>query len=187
MLFCPVHTDQAPVCSRGRQARLLPLVLLAAAVCLSGCARKYSVSVNQQVLYDPRPGASAVRMADAGLQSCINLLMRQQSGSNPAQIAVIACPNLEISDLGGIAALSALRFVDLAGNNLSNLDELRHLSSLSSVHAPDNQLQDISGILSTATLTSAVLTGNPAIPCDQLDVLQARLGQNLIRSQQCLR
>lgn len=187
MLCSSSDIDQAPASYRGNPPWLLIMVLLTAVVCLSSCARKYSVSVNQQVLYDPRPGASSVRVADAGLQSCINLLMRQQSGNDPAQIAVIACPNLEISDLAGIAALSSLRFIDLAGNELSNLDELRHLSRLSSVNAPDNQLQDISGIMNTATLTSAVLTGNPAIPCDQLDALQARLGQNLIRSPQCLR
>lgn len=164
--------------------RALLLMLLASLV-ISGCARKFSVSVNQQTVYDPRPSTSIVRVEDPGLQSCINLLVRQQQISDPAQIRVIACPSLEITTLAGIEALSGLRFIDLANNQLSNLDPLRRMNNLSSVNAPDNQLQDITGIMELATLTSAVFTGNPMIPCDQLDLLQARLAQGLIRSVDC--
>lgn len=162
-------------------------ILLIVALCtgLGSCARKFSVSVNEQVLYDPRGMRSVVTVADAGLQSCINLVIRQRELTSADQIQVIACPTLEIESLEGIRALSNLRFLDLAGNQLVHLDELRHLSRLSSVNAPHNALQDISGILNIASLTSAVLTGNNAIPCAQLDILAARLEQGLIRPDQC--
>jgi len=162
-------------------------ILLIMALCtgLSGCARKFSVSVNEQVLYDPRGIRSVVTVADAGLQSCINLVVRQRELTSADQIQVIACPTLEIESLDGISALSHLRFLDLTSNQLVHLDELRHLSRLSSVNAPYNALQDISGILNIASLTSAVLTGNNAIPCAQLDALATRLGQSLIRPEQC--
>jgi hypothetical protein len=62
--------------------------LLVIALCtgLGGCARKFSVSVNDQTLYDPRAIRSAVTVADAGLQSCINLVMRQREFSSGDQI-----------------------------------------------------------------------------------------------------
>jgi Leucine-rich repeat (LRR) protein len=166
---------------------MLAICLLAVTTVSTGCARKFTVSVNQQTLYDPRALSGLVQVADAGLQSCINLLMRQQQLSDATQIRVIACPVLQIETLEGIQALSGLRFVDVSNNLLSNLDPLRQLGNLSSVNAPNNQLQDISGILNINSLTSAVLSDNPAIPCDQLELLERRLGPNLIRSAQCQR
>lgn len=172
------------------------LRLLCAAVivlAVAGCARKFSVSVNEQVLYDPRPTSGPTRVEDVGLQSCINVRMRAAEAAagdsggaaDMASIDVLACPNLDIASLDGINALSGLRFLDVAGNQLTTLDGLHGLGRLSSVNAPDNRLQDISALVRINTLTSAVLTGNPDIPCDQLDALQARLGSNLLRPEQC--
>lgn len=175
---------QLPSQSQTRLIGLLLILILCTG--LGSCARKFSVSVNEQVLYDPRGTRDVVTVASAGLQSCINLLVRQREFSNTTQIQVMACPSLEIDSLNGIGALSNLRFLDLAGNLLVHLDELRHLTRLSSVNAPYNQLQDISGILNIASLTSAVLTGNNAIPCAQLNTLEQRLGPNLIRPDQCV-
>ena len=58
--------------------RNLGMAALAFIVLLSftGCGRKFSVSVNEQMLYDPRPSSALVVVADAGLQSCINVLVR---------------------------------------------------------------------------------------------------------------
>lgn len=172
-----------------RSAQALTLLRLTcsavALFALSACARQYSVSVNQQVLYDPRPSSGLVRVADDGLQSCINLRTRTTEVDSVEDIDVLACPGLDIASLDGIRALSGLRFLDVAGNQLTTLDGLYGLPQLSSVNAPDNRLQDISSLLTLNTLTSAVLTGNPRIPCDQLDTLQARLGADLLRPEQC--
>jgi internalin A len=153
---------------------------------LTGCGRKFSVSVNDQMLYDPRPGNTRVVVADAGLQSCINVLMRQRELTEADQIQVLACPLLEIESLAGIGQLIKLRFLDLTGNQLVNLDGLADLKSLSSINAPDNRLQDISAILQIPTLSSAVMTGNLSIPCNQLEVLRSKLDNSLLAPESCL-
>lgn len=171
--------------SRGPGLHVLTLITLTVGcVVLASCSRKFSVSVNQQVLYDPRPG-HVVAVADAGLQSCINVALRDGELAGASDVQILACPALEIETLDGIEQLDNLRYVDLAGNQLEHLDELRGLRRLSSVNAPDNALNDISGLLAVSSLTSAVLTGNHNIPCRQLDTLAERLGQNLIRPAQC--
>lgn len=178
-VYSPRHRpSEAPALTR---LACCAVMLLA----ITACARQYSVSVNEQVLYDPRPSSGLVRVADDGLQSCINLRTRINEVESVDDIEVLACPGLDIASLDGIRALSRLRFLDLAGNQLTTLDGLYGLTRLSSVNAPDNRLQDISSLLTLGTLTSAVLTGNPRIPCDQLDALQARLGTNLLRPEQC--
>lgn len=169
----------------GARLRLLALITLTVGcVLLTSCSRKFSVSVNEQVLYDPRPG-HVVSMADAGLQSCINVALRDGELNGATDVQILACPALEIETLGGIEQLDNLRYLDLAGNQLEHLDELRRMPRLSSVNAPNNALNDISGLLAVSSLTSAVLTGNHNIPCQQLDTLAQRLGQNLIRPAQC--
>lgn len=169
----------------GARLRLLACITLTVGcVLLAGCSRKFSVSVNEQVLYDPRPG-HIVTVTDAGLQSCINVALRDNELAAGSDVQILACPALEIATLSGIEQLENLRYLDLAGNQLEHLDELRRSRRLSSVNAPNNVLNDISGLLAVSSLTSAVLTGNHNIPCQQLDTLAQRLGQNLIRPAQC--
>lgn len=169
-----------------RRERRLPVLVLIVLLLLSGCGRKFSISVNEQMLYDPRPGSALVVVADAGLQSCINVLVRDRQITDVAQIQVLACPMLEITSLAGIGQLVNLRFLDLAGNQLVNLDGLANARSLSSINAPDNRLQDISAILRIATLSSAVMTGNVLIPCSQLAQLQEKLANNLLPPDSCM-
>ncbi|HDZ09104.1 hypothetical protein [Pseudohongiella sp.] len=187
MHFCqPPHSTRiSAFAGHASRLRLLAIITLAVGcVLLAGCSRKFSVSVNEQVLYDPRPG-HVVTVADAGLQSCINVALRDGELAGANDVQILACPALEIETLGGIGQLENLRYLDLAGNQLEHLDELRRLRRLSSVNAPNNALNDISGLLAVSSLTSAVLTGNHNIPCQQLDTLAQRLGQNLIRPAQC--
>jgi len=187
MCACKVSNPNSTPAPPGKRPRFRYLALMALAVScvlLASCARKFSVSVNQQVLYDPRP-THVVAVTDAGLQSCINVTLRERELANGRDVQIIACPALQIETLAGIEQLDNLRYLDLSGNRLEHLDELRNMERLSSVNAPDNALNDISGLLSVPSLTSAVLTGNNNIPCDQLDALGQRLGQNLIRPERC--
>lgn len=186
-IFNPIRPINAPALQRpGIGPRVLTLITLSLAlVLLAGCSRKFSVSVNEQVLYDPRPG-HLVTVADPGLQSCINVALRDGELTGAADVQILACPALEIESLDGIEQLENLRYLDLAGNQLEHLDALRRLRRLSSVNAPDNDLNDISGLVAVPSLTSAVLTGNPGIPCRQLDALGQRLAQNLLRPAQCV-
>ncbi len=161
------------------------LATLCLLLLLTACNRLYSVSVNEQVLYDPRPGNPAIRFEDAGLQSCVNVRMEQDPSVAPGDITILSCSDLEIGSLEGISALSSLRYLDVGDNELEHLDALARLPRLVSVRAPDNPLRDISALLRIDTLTTAVLSGSPGIPCDQLDALEERLGDDLIRPGQC--
>lgn len=164
---------------------LAPAVLLTMLV-LEGCNRLYSISVNEQVLYDPRPGNAVIRFADPGLQSCVNLRLRQEPSLAPEDITILSCAGLEIESLEGVSALRGLRYVDVGDNELEHLDALGRLPRLVSVRAPDNPLTDISALLRIDSLTTAVLTGTSRIPCSQLDTLQERLDNDLLRPARCI-
>jgi hypothetical protein len=166
--------------NRSRTPTLLLMLML-----LGACNRLYSVSVNEQVLYDPRPGNTVIRFSDPGLQSCVNLRLRQEPSLAPEDITILSCAGLEIESLEGIGALRGLQYVDVGDNELEHLDALGRLPRLVSVRANDNPLGDISALLRIDSLTTVVLTGSQRIPCRQLDSLEERLGNNLLRPDQC--
>lgn len=166
--------------------RFLTPALLLTMLLLGACNRLYSVSVNNQVLYDPRPGNPVIRFEDAGLQSCVNLRLRQDPSLAPEDITILSCPGLEIGSLEGISALRGLEYVDVGDNELEHLDALGRLPRLVSVRAPDNPLTDISALLRIDSLTTAVLTGTSRIPCSQLDRLEEQLDNDLLRPAQCV-
>lgn len=159
--------------------------ILALATLLAGCTRQFAITVNEQSVYDPRLPENTRQVNDADLQGCINLALRQSGVTDPADLTVLSCAAAQVADLRGIAQLASLRFLDLTQNAISDLQPLASLPRLSGLSIADNAITDISPLLVINSLTAVVLSGNPQIPCSQLDRLEQRLGQNLTRPVSC--
>lgn len=151
---------------------------------LSACGR-YAVTLNEQTLYDPRDGLAQGRFADPGLQACITLALQQENIDEMSQIQALNCAGMEIRSLEGVEALSNLQIIDVSQNRLVHLDALRRSNRLRVVNASDNPLNDISGLQGISTLNAAILRGATGIPCQQLERLSQRLGENLTRPENC--
>jgi len=152
---------------------------------LSTCARKFSVSVNQNTVYDPRGRITEVQFSDPGLQACVNMRIEQQQVESLEEITVLTCPSLEIRSLDGLQAVANLEFLDVTDNKLTYLTGLRTLNNLRSVTASGNPLIDISALFGLPALNAAVFNNTSNIPCVHLDRLEQKLGENLIRPLQC--
>ncbi|MDX1489762.1 MAG: leucine-rich repeat domain-containing protein [Pseudohongiellaceae bacterium] len=157
--------------------KTISLVLLTASV--AACGQKYTVSVNNQSVYDPRPNQTQVRFSDTGLQACVNLAI-QQTGLAVEELKVLSCPQWEIEQIESIGALRSLQFLDLSNNAITSIAPVVRLRNLSSITLSNNKLRDISPLERVATLNFATLSGNPNIPCEQIDKLRQRLANNLI-------
>ena len=166
---------------------LMALLLTLAMLVSASCARQYSVSVNNRTVYDPRQSLPAVTLADPSLQACLNLALQDQDDSAGAELLALSCPNSGITSLEGLENLPRLRFLDLAGNLISNLAPLSALHQLSGLNLPNNRINDISPLLELSGLSAVVLTGNAAIPCAQLEELRRRLGDSLTAPASCRR
>ncbi len=160
-------------------------LLVFSCLLLSACERQYAVTINEQTLYDPRPGVGTLQFADAGLQACVNMTMETQQMQTPEEVTALSCAGLEIRTLNGLEALSNLQFIDVSNNALSHLDALRSLNRMRSITAGNNPLVDISALSELRSLSSASFTGSTQIPCAQLDTLSQRLGANLTRPASC--
>lgn len=153
---------------------------------LAGCDRQFEVTVNQRSVYDPRIGPGMVRVADPALQGCVSLALSQQvPEATSSELRSLNCANAQVASLDGIERLTGLRFLDLSDNAVTDLTPIETLNELSVVFLPDNQILDISSLLNMPRLTAAVLSGNERIPCEQLDRLESRLGENLSRPIAC--
>lgn len=152
---------------------------------LVSCSQEFTVSVNDQAVFDPRGRLFTGQLADADLQGCVNFATQQQGLQNPALLTVLSCANSEISDLGNISLLPQLRFLDVGNNNISNITPLEELTQLGGLNLMNNAITDIGVLLNIPTLASVSLVGNNEIPCNQLQLLRARLGDNLSSPESC--
>ena len=153
---------------------------------LGSCSTPYTVSVNNNAVFDPEDRLYTGEVRSADLQGCINFAVRQQKLASEEALEVLACANSEVGDLGNIARLGNLRFLDLGNNRISDLSPLTQLSKLSGLNLSNNQITDVSPLLRISTLRSLNLSGNLGIPCRDIATLQARLESNFTPPPSCL-
>ena len=155
--------------------------LLAAAllILLSACSHNYTVSVNNQAVFDPTGRLFNADLADADLQGCVNIAIQQQNVQNVESLRVLSCGNSKVETLGNIEQLAQLRFLDLSDNRIRELSPLLGLKLLGGLNLMNNFIVDISPLLQMTTLASVNLVGNNNIPCQQLLALEERLGKKL--------
>ena len=166
-------------CSRLTAAAALLGVLLA------GCSQTMTVSVNSQPVYDPQGRLLGSEAVDADLQGCINLALQQQNVELPAELTVLSCANGDIRSLENIGQLQALRFLDLGNNRIRNITPREDLPVLGGLNLVNNNIVDLGPLFNMPGLTSVNLRGNNNIPCQQLDNLRTRLGDNLSAPEEC--
>jgi Leucine-rich repeat (LRR) protein len=168
-----------------RPFRASKLVTVALLILLSACSQNYTVSVNNQAVFDPTGRLFNGELADPDLQGCVNIAMQQQSMQNAGLLRVLSCGNSEVETLENIEQLTQLRFLDLNNNLIRDVSPLLGLRLLGGLNLMNNAVADISPLLNMTNLASVNLVGNNNIPCQQLLALEDRLGSNLSRPVSC--
>lgn len=160
------------------------LTATAALLFLAACSN-YTVSVNNQAVFDPTGRLFNGELADPDLQGCVNIAMQQQNTQNAEMLRVLSCGNSEVETLDNIEQLAQLRFLDLSNNRVRELAPLAGLRSLGGLNLMNNSITDIGTLLNMNNLASVNLVGNNNISCQQLLSLENRLGDNLSRPTSC--
>ncbi len=161
------------------------LASVLAVLAISACSSPYTISVNNNAVFDPQDRLYTGEVRNADLQGCINFALTQQKLKSSEELQVLACANSEVTELTNIANLTELRFLDLGSNRISNLAPLERLRKLSGLNLSNNQVKDISPLLRIATLRSLSLIGNNQIPCDDVALLENKLGANFTAPESC--
>lgn len=166
-------------------SRASKLAVAALLISISACSQNYTVSVNNQAVFDPTGRLFNGDLADPDLQGCVNIAMQQQNLQNAELLRVLSCGSSEVETVEAIEQLAQLRFLDLSNNFIREVSPLQGLRLLGGLNLMNNEITDIGPLLNMTNLASVNLVGNNNIPCQQLLTLEQRLGSNLSRPDSC--
>ena len=166
-------------------SRASKLVAVALLISISACSQNYTVSVNNQAVFDPTGRLFNGDLVDPDLQGCVNIAMQQQSIQNAELLRVLSCGSSEVETVEAIDQLTQLRFLDLSNNFIRDVSPLQSLRLLGGLNLMNNEVTDIGPLLNMTNLASVNLVGNNNIACQQLLALEDRLGSNLSRPESC--
>lgn len=90
-----------------------------------------------------------VNMPDDNLRACVNQYLGQADGavileSDVLGIEYLSCHDLGITDLAGLEAFSSMKWLNLDGNQFTNISALKDLNDLQSVTIAMSPVADIS-------------------------------------------
>lgn len=124
---------------------------------------------------------ASLEFADSNLKACIEATAAEQGWVYVSEFRGVSCSPSNVSDLGGIEALTASEWVSLRHGNISDLRPLQYLRKLNRVFLPRHNISDITG-LSELQLTIIDMGGNqmndPSPFAKFTDLVTLRLFEN---------
>tara|TARA_R110002110_G_scaffold344421_1_gene554416 strand:+ start:7710 stop:8204 length:495 start_codon:yes stop_codon:yes gene_type:complete len=148
------------------------LMGLAAIIALGAC-QQYDVSVNERVVYSPRPLLTDFRIVDPGLRDCVTRTINDNRVSSVGQLQELECSGANVRSLEGLGHFSSLSRIDLAGNAIADIGELRVLLELRTLVLDDNRIEDASPLYRLPELAILSLKGNGGLRCPGPGQLQS--------------
>lgn len=152
---------------RYRVFRGLALPLL----CLLAACQQYDLTVNDRVVYTPRPLFSDYSAADPALQRCLESAIDEGKITRANQLTELSCRDADITSLAGIGTFSGLRQLDLGDNALGDIGPLDALIALEEVYLADNRIEDPLPLASLQALDTVDLRGNRGLHCPDRQAL----------------
>ncbi len=146
-------------------ARNLRIALAATLAALLGACENYDFTVNDKVVYTPKPLFDDFEVADAALRACLEQAIADNKVSAASELAVLNCGHAGIADLQGLATFTGITHLKLSANSIRNLHDLRTLSMLQELYLDDNQVVDPVPLYELPALRVVDLSGNPDLQC----------------------
>ncbi|WP_039918340.1 leucine-rich repeat domain-containing protein [Cellvibrio mixtus] len=144
---------------------------------LTAC-NNYSVSVNDKTVYTPAPLFKDYQLADAKLKDCVEQTISDLNVTKADDLIRLNCSDAGITSVAGLDKFFALAELNLANNQLSDINELGNLGRLEVLVLNNNQIKNPAPLLSLLHLQTLDLTKNPNMACKDLYQLAQNLSPN---------
>lgn len=131
---------------------------------LAGCG-SYDFTVNDKVVFSPRPLFSDYEIIDAALDACVRQAIADGQVTSAAQLDSLNCSDAGIRDLSGLGVFTGLSRLKLSRNEIRNLMELRTMSSLEELYLDSNRVVDPVPLYDLLSLRMVNLSGNASLQC----------------------
>lgn len=145
-----------------------PSVLLLALLGLAACSG-YDITVNERVVYSPKPPFADYKISDNALSECVRQHIVDAAITAPSQLIALNCAHAGISNVDGLATFFELRQLKLSGNNIDNISALGSLMQLEDLYLDNNSLIDVGILYPFRKLATLDLSANPALICPRKD------------------
>lgn len=162
----------------------LAFLLLTLLLTITACS-SYQVVLNNNVLYTPSNMPPPSLLSDPNLQGCLNQQLSIAGSDDPESISLLACPSSGVQSLDGIGQLPNLEQLELSDNQINDLSPLLSLKKLRVLSVRNNRVTNINALMSLPLLRFVALQGNNGIACRQLDNLEDKVGNSLNRPANC--
>ncbi|MEP1472762.1 MAG: hypothetical protein ABJK20_08480 [Halieaceae bacterium] len=131
---------------------------------LTSCG-SYDFTVNDRVVFSPKPLFTDYEITDEALSDCVKQAIVDNQVSSPAQLTVLNCSHAGVVSLAGLEIFTGISQLKLSANQIVELTPLTPLSSLEDLYLDQNQIIDATPLFELLSLRSIDLTGNPALRC----------------------
>jgi len=153
-------------------------------ICTS--CKNYSVSLNQNEIYNPVKVFTDFKLIDTALQQCVDRIIKENKLTKPEQLQSVICGPTGIVTLEGLAFFDSITHLGVRDNKVANIEAISHLKQLKQLDISNNLIKDISPIFTLETLEYVNLEGLEAIPCRQVAALEkARPALRIAKPSQC--
>lgn len=139
---------------------LLPALLLLT----TGCA-DYSISVNEQPMYNPPVLFTDFQLADAALETCVQQTIEDQQVTRAGELTRLNCSSAGIESLEGLSRFAGLKAVNLDDNGIADISPLETLSRLEVLQLKNNRISSAEPLLALLQMRELDLRGNEALKC----------------------
>ena len=151
------------------QCRLISIVI-ALCACLAGC-ESYDVTVNDRLVYTPKPLFSDYTIDDSALSECVDQAIIDAKITGAGQLTTLNCSHSTISSLAGLATFSGLTRLKLSSNDIRNLLELQAMKNLQELYLDNNVIVDPVPLYDLRALQVLDLSGNATLQCPGADAM----------------
>jgi hypothetical protein len=161
---------------------------LVISILLASCNR-YSISLNEKVVYTPAPLFKDYPIADMQLKNCVEQTIEDLHITQVGQLHTLNCSDAAIESLQGLDKFFALEELNLAGNKITSIADMKHLGKLKLVILRNNNIVDAAPALHLLHIKKLDLAGNQQLRCEDLQQLIENLkgtGAEIIAPTHCL-
>ena len=173
-------SQQKPGCRW--QSFLLAVCLLC--LSLTSCTR-YSLAINDKVVYTPPAIFTDFRLDDLNLQRCVDATIKENRITAAEQLQSLDCPDQEITSLQGLKIFANLKILGLANNRLQNIEAIAGLKQLEQLNLAGNDVRETGTLAELKTLQFLNLDGNQNLNCRELAHVRLPREDRLIAPRHC--
>lgn len=156
----------------------MKLFFVATALALVASCSQYDISVNDNVVYTPKPLLKVAGVSDKNLTACIEQAVSDHKVTSISQLTRLQCSHAGVENLTGLERYFAITELDLADNNIRDVSAIGRLGKLTLLHIENNRVADPAPLLNLIKLTDVNLEGNTTANCQDLFQLEKAVKEN---------